>query len=742
VKKIVYSTVASVTDEQPKKQPSTWENLAKRLSQVAPRGKYRLEDYLALPRDKKRSAKGGPGWIPGEFKPGGKRQDSDLRKLYCFVGDVDNNSTGVPVTMRSIKEVLNGYSYVIHTTYSHSREKAKFRFVVPFNQPITRSQYDRVFSYFNDKLSGGLDPKGKTPSQLYFWPSCPQDAKDFFKYSRGYGKPFNAERAASDSKVEVRHPLSSELTINLPDELPVVKLKRLKLTKRIRELIETGEDSSHQYVSRSEALFAVAIALASHHATDAQIASILLNPKYAISKKTLEQKNPRKYVINTLKKIKGMQFVGTPETVSTVIADLNSQHAVINVGGRCLILTESEDPILHRREYALSYPNDVRLLYANKKLIVDEKPINIGDLWMQHEQRRQYSRLVFSPERDIPGCYNLWRGFAVEPKKGNCGLYLDHIKDNIAQGDEEIYKYIIAFMADAVQRPSRLPGVAFVMRGDEGVGKGILASEFGKLFGQHYIQVSNARHLVGNFNAHLKDTLVVYADEAFWAGDKSSQGVLNAVITEELRILEHKGKDPITVANMCRLIIASNHDWIVPAGLMARRFFVVDVGNLHRQDRNYFGMVRRQMESGGREALLYFLLNYDLSDIDINNFPRTEALLDQQIRTFNADQRFWYDRLCKGEMIDFTGRWGRNGRVTCQALHEQYVRSLTKDGYTRRSSETEFGLFLRKICPKVRHRRRRFEEGQRMWIYEFPSLDDCREAFEDRMNTPIKWPKI
>jgi hypothetical protein len=35
--------------------------------------------------------------------------------------------------------------------------------------------------------------------------------------------------------------------------------------------------------------------------------------------------------------------------------------------------------------------------------------------------------------------------------------------------------------------------------------------------------------------------LVVYADEAFWAGDKKAEGVLKAMITEDTIQIEMKG---------------------------------------------------------------------------------------------------------------------------------------------------------------------------------------------------------
>lgn len=731
--RIFYSTVESASDIFPRTYKSTWARLVSKLKKVEPRG-IPLEKYLKLERHQRSKIKNGPGWIGGTFKRGGTRNDKDLSKLYLFIGDCDNN-TSTQVTIPFLKERLKGMEGFIHTTYSHSLEKPKFRFIVPLSRPITPDEHIKVFTHFNNLCENTLDNKGKTPSQLYFWPSCPPDSIELFEYEQLSGEPFNPDIAA---KVRVDR-IKSLSTINLPKKLPLVDIEELKLSKRIKTIIKTGEDPHSKYQSRSEAIFAVVIALLSHGYSDEQIASICLDSRYAISGKIREQKDPRKYVISTLIKAKGLGFIGNTETIDSVVQELNSIHAVVTVGGKCLIMTEAEDPVLKRRDLSLGYERDLRLLYANKKIMIDEKPTNIADIWMTHESRRQYSRIVFSPEYETPGCYNLWKGFAVEPKEGHCNLYLSHIHDNIANGDDDIYKYIIGFMADAVQNPAKLPGVALIMRGGEGTGKGLFAREFGSLFGQHFIHVTNPSHLVGKFNAHLRDALLVFADEAFYAGDKSIQGILNAIITEPTRLLEHKGKDPITVPNYSRLIAASNHDYVVPAGPVARRFFVVDVSDKKQQDVAYFGAIRKEMNNGGREALLHYLLNYDLTGFELRDFPRTAALVDQQIRSLTSEQQFWFDRLRRGELLNYSGTWKRS--VKCSAIYEQYNQTAQKLGFSRRSSETLLGMALTRLCPDIRRVRRKTEEDptKKAYYYVFPDLLRARQLFEKMLNSPIEW---
>jgi hypothetical protein len=80
-----------------------------------------------------------------------------------------------------------------------------------------------------------------------------------------------------------------------------------------------------------------------------------------------------------------------------------------------------------------------------------------------------------------------------------------------------------------------------VLKGGKGCGKGVFLRSLGQCFGSHYLHMSQPDHLLGRFNSHFRSVLLMYADEAFWAGDKRGEGVLKALITEPTFILEEKG---------------------------------------------------------------------------------------------------------------------------------------------------------------------------------------------------------
>ena len=176
-----------------------------------------------------------------------------------------------------------------------------------------------------------------------------------------------------------------------------------------------------------------------------------------------------------------------------------------------------------------------------------------------------------------------------------------------------------------------------MLRGPFGAGKTKIGEVMGSLIGDdHYLSVASPRYITGQFNSHMASLLVLHADEAFWAGDKASVGTLRDLVTGQHHMLEYKDVDPIRIKNYIRLFVTGNPDWMVPAGFKERRWAVFDMGEDHMQDHAYFAAIDHEMNNGGREALLHYLLNFDLSQVNLRTIPKTAALLDQQIESHDA----------------------------------------------------------------------------------------------------------
>jgi uncharacterized protein DUF5906 len=421
------------------------------------------------------------------------------------------------------------------------------------------------------------------------------------------------------------------------------------------------------------------------------------------------------------------------------LAAMNAVYAVTKVGGKTRVFELEESPTYPGCKVPVfSTIPDFCAFHAKKKKGVPAgkgiKEIGIGKWWIDHPKRRQYDGIIYAPNSTEDGRLNLWTGYGCNPRPGSCGHYLAHLRDTVCNGNEEHADYLLSWMADALQHPERASEVAVVLRGAEGVGKGVLAKQFGRLFGAHFRHVTQAKHLVGHFNAHLQQCSVLFADEAFFAGDRAHEGILKALITEETLLIEPKGVDTFGVRNSLHIVLSSNNEWVIPAGADARRFFVLDVASTHMRDYPYFAAIAAEMDNGGREALLDLLMRRDLSKFNIRSVPLTLALANQK-----AYSRRGIDRLI--EIL------AHDGILPCADASDASITITTGE-------EKGEGFYpaARKLAPDLKHVSSqiiavslqkdwgcsRWKSGYQRGI-KFPTLTELRERF-DKRHGKQEWP--
>lgn len=544
------------------------------------------------------------------------------------------------------------------------------------------------------------------------------------------------------------------------ERLTIEELQKLSterghpLQDNICVLIIQGNDPDRpeHYKDRSKAVLYATIQMLKSQLTPDEVAAVLTDPDYGISAHVLDQKRPLKYAARQIKR-------GQEMLINPALQDMNERFAIVrNYAGRHMVVTEYYDKALKRTTLKHQNRDNFTSSFADKKIEIGRNdkgaPIlaPLGKWWLYHEQARRYDYLVFEPgmeaeiviQRDNGSPItklNLWQGFACDAIPGTKHQgYLDHLKENICSGNEEHYEYLINWMARGVQKPD-LPGeVAFVMNGARGAGKSIAARMYGSLFGRHYIAISNANHLVGNFNNHLRDCCVIFADEAFYAGDKRHESVLKTLITEETIMIEAKGLDAEMAPNCTRTIMASNSHWVVPAGGDERRFFMVTVSDQVMQNTSYFGKIIKDMDSGGRDNLLHFLLNKDISEFDVRKPPKTEALQEQKLFSMSFEEQWWFNKLEEGKLFPDSDSWVTE--ISKNALYDTYLREANLTKRPNPLHKIPFGKFINRtvgqemksiqkwIKRPIMDEKGNYEEQlTREYFIRIPTLQQCRDTF-------------
>ena len=443
---------------------------------------------------------------------------------------------------------------------------------------------------------------------------------------------------------------------------------------------------------------------------------------------------PDEEIISTYHRIKAKDEAEHGES-RHILKQLNENHAVVMIGGKTVIVREDETPTF------MGY-KDFCLRHANLK--IGRRAAT--KIWIESDDTRRYDELVFDPSGRCPSTsYNLFRGLSVEPVAGKCDLYLRHVKEIICAGDQTVYDYVLGWMAHAIQKPTELPGVALVLRGYQGTGKGTFAQHFGKIFGDHFQHLVHMDHLLGKFNAHLASALVVFADEIMWGGNKREAAQLKGIITETRRMMEAKFKDPLIVNNYARFIFATNEDWAVPTGEKERRFCVLNIDETRAEDHSYFAAINTEMRNGGVQALMHTLMNFDLSHFNVRRYPVTEGLLEQKQLSLPSVAQWWYDILIEGDnqislenYIPPTAVIGTSTPTT--ALFEIYQAFAKGDryGHGQVASCKQFVTTLKKWAPIVRHRPAD-DRGERPRCLLVPDLESCRNHFEQKIGHDIDW---
>ena len=440
-----------------------------------------------------------------------------------------------------------------------------------------------------------------------------------------------------------------------------------------------------------------------------------------------------------------------PATTLERLHDMNKTYSAVLLGGKFRVIKETLDYAANRSTIDFLETTSFNHYLSNVKVpvrIAEDKikMAPISQVWQQWEARKTFDNVAFSPGNNLPSSvYNLFRGFPIEPIEGDWSLMKDHIRENICGGDLRIFDYVMGWMARIIQDPGgKKPGVALVMKGGKGVGKGIFANAFGKLFGDAYLPIATPKGFTGQFNMHLSKCLCVFLDEAVWGGDKEVEGQLKALVTEPTMLFQPKGIDSIAMENHMNILMASNNDWVIPASIDERRFLVLLVSALQQQNSQYFKAIIDQQENGGAEAMMFELLHHDFSAVNLWKAPRTEGLTDQVSETLDPTLSFWKSAITRGFLL--------SDRLTSAPRKTDYSKSESGDwpqmawkyelyhefkehfcGGRTYVNETKFWRDSMKFWPggKPQSSRQRNADSVRYFNIVIPPMEELKTAFTE-----------
>ncbi len=439
---------------------------------------------------------------------------------------------------------------------------------------------------------------------------------------------------------------------------------------------------------------------------------------------------------------------------STLVKKFNKKFCVVLDGDKARVFIDQYDTQMKRQHYKSVSVQTFRELYEagqvdcgtnlNGQLMI-KTPANS---WLSSTSRREFlNGVVFDPSgQQYAGILNLWRGFSVEPKEGDWEIIKNHILTLVCKNDIDLYSYIIGWIATTIQHPDKQTRTALVLKGKKGTGKGIIGHLIRSLFGSHGLHITSANHLTGKFNNHLKDCAFLFVDEALYANDKQHESILKGLITEDVITIEGKGVNAYQSRNMLSLIMASNEDWVIPASSDERRYCVADMSDEQLGNNSYYdALVDACQTKSVKQAMLYEMLNCDLSEFNVSNIPDTEGLKTQRLESLDSLGKWWVIVLEKGIVYEsFNNDIGWLDVCTTSLLRASYLKYCNEQKLTKYDikDERELGKFLatyytrkrsRKILPigVVEGKISYSKDKSNNWGYELGTHDNAIKSFCD-----------
>lgn len=237
---------------------------------------------------------------------------------------------------------------------------------------------------------------------------------------------------------------------------------------------------------------------------------------------------------------------------------------------------------------------------------------------------------------------NMYTGWPTKPATlddpvAGCSKILDLLKfvcDSELNSDE-VYNWVLNWMAYPIQNPGAKMQTALVFHGLQGTGKSLLWETYARIYGDYGI-IINQGAMEDKFNSDWASRkLFAVADEVVARSDMyHMKNQLKSMITGEWIRINPKNVAATKERNHLNLVFLSNeHNPVVLEGDDRRHFVVWTPKKL--EESFYYDLVE-QIESGGLEAFHQLLLQIDLGDFKhYSKPPMTRA--KQDLMAINAD---------------------------------------------------------------------------------------------------------
>ena len=427
----------------------------------------------------------------------------------------------------------------------------------------------------------------------------------------------------------------------------------------------------------------------------------------------------------------------------TALSTLQSKFALLDLASeiRVVDLQQVADVMSGRRNEVSFYRRTEGLIVISR--VLENLPFPVKGTeefkkFLNNPGTHVYNEVAFSPLATPPSTLNYWIEPSINPKQGDWFVIQEFIHTVICNYNVVLFDYVVRYLAHMLQRPEEKPGIMIVFLSGQGCGKSTVFKLLGRIWSRTTLQVSDIGEVIGQFNAALERNYVVCMDEALFAGDKKSLDRLKSLITEPTCRIEQKHQPSRTIDSYHRLFAASNHNHFAHVDKDDRRFLFIRLSSVHKQDQIYFDGVNDALDNDDAiAAMMYDLVNLDLTGFNVRKRPITEEHLSQRLQSLGGFERYWYEVLQSGFLSSFKD-WAKPEFISSSSLINKYKEYDKNAGRFNPIQQQQISSTLKIMCPSAIPARKKILNSQERG-YDLPNIDIARKEFELMLGTHLEW---
>lgn len=345
--------------------------------------------------------------------------------------------------------------------------------------------------------------------------------------------------------------------------------------------------------------------------------------------------------------------------------------------------------------------------------VENKRPISAYQFIRRHISYLTIRGIAFNaPPQDR--VMNMFRGFKYARTQSNddddkaVDSFFDFVREVVCGDNDDhrndIYNYILNWLAFIVQHPGTKTETALVLKGFQGSGKNTFTDVICEVLnGYSVANVTDINELTGQFNAVVEHKMLLVLNEMKNAGDDrlANFNALKSIITDrEIRVNE-KHQPRRTAENVANLIFCTNNEFPVKIEMSDRRYLVINVSSKRIGDYSYWSSLRSSWTKGFYGALTRRLLERDISNFNTRNIPMTDAKLS----IMNASMSI-VDRWIAEHFEEISGNGNDGKGMLCERAREWRPEGI---------SQRNFELALNDRCT---HYKSRTSSGARPYFYK------------------------